>query len=149
MHKYNSKNHYNKRVRQNIWNYIWKHCIAVWREKTNSVIFALMLLPSAIESIAGTHLRYSIKCLYWTHTWNINNFENKLLVWKLPKNHMITKTKVTVSDYFMLVVFQFNCNLGLKEYSKINIYVNLFYIMYLLYGKILFVYGKLLKKNVF
>ena len=62
---------------------------------------------------------------------------------------MITKTKVTVSDYFMLVVFQFNCNLGLKEYSKISIYVNLFYIMYLLYGKMLFVYGKLLKKNVF
>ena len=94
-----------------------------------------MLLPSAIESIAGIHLRYSIKCLYWTHTWNINNFENKLLFLKLPQNHVTTNTKVTVSDYFTLAVFQFNYNLGLKENSKINDYVNLFYIIYLLYGK--------------
>ena len=48
---------------------------------------------------------------------------------------MTTKTKVTVSDYFTLAVFQFNYNLGLKENSKINDYVNLFYIIYLLYGK--------------
>ena len=95
-----------------------------------------MLLQLEIESIAGIYLRYSIKCLYWTHTWNINNFENKLLVCKLPQNHVTTKTKVTVSD-FMLVVFQINCNLGLKENRKINNYVNLFYIIYLLYGKML------------
>ena len=73
-----------------------------------------MLLPSAVESIAGIHLRCSIKCLYWTRTWNINNFENKLPVCKLTQNHMTTKTKLTVSDYFTLVVFSFNCNLGLK-----------------------------------
>ena len=94
-----------------------------------------MLLQLEIESIAGIYLRYSIKCLYWTHTWNINNFENKLLFRKLPQNHVTTKTKVTVSDYFTLAVFQFNYNLGLKENSKINDYVNLFYIIYLLYGK--------------
>ena len=97
-----------------------------------------MLLPSAIESIAGIDLRYSIKCLYWTNTWNINNFENKLLVCKLPPNQVTTKTKVMVSDYSTLVVFQFNCKLGLKENSKINNYVNLFYITYLLYGKMLY-----------
>ena len=96
-----------------------------------------MLLQLEIESIAGIYLRYSIKCLYWTHTWNINNFENKLLVSKLPQNHVTTKTKVTVSDYFTLAVFQFNCNLGLKENSKIDNYANLFYIIYLLYGKML------------
>ena len=61
----------------------------------------------------------------------MNNFENKLLICKLPPNHMTTKTKITVSDYFMLAVFQFNYNLGLKENSKINDYVNLFYIIYL------------------
>ena len=94
-----------------------------------------MLLPSAIESIAGIHFRYSIECLYWTHTWSINNFENKLLVCKLPKNHVTTKAKVMVSDNVTLALFQFNCNLGLKENSKINNYVNLFYIIYLLYGK--------------
>ena len=65
----------------------------------------------------------------------MNNFENKLLICKLPPNHMTTKTKIMVSDYFMLAVFQFNYNLGLKENSKINDYVNLFYIIYLLYGK--------------
>ena len=97
-----------------------------------------MLLPSAIESIAGIDLRYSIKCLYWTNTWNINNFENKLLVCKLPPNQVTTKTKVMVSDYSTLVVFQFNCKLGLKENSKINNYVNLFCITYLLYGKMLY-----------
>ena len=91
-----------------------------------------MLLQLEIESIAGIHLRYSIKCLYWTHTCNINNFENKN-----HQNHVTTKTKVTVSDYFTLAVFQFNCNLGLKENSKINNYANLFYIIYLLYGKML------------
>ena len=96
-----------------------------------------MLLQLEIESIAGIYLRYSIKCLYWTHTWNINNFENKLLVSKLPQNHVTTKTKVTVSDYFTLAVFQLNCNLGLKENSKIDNYANLFYIIYLLYGKML------------
>ena len=96
-----------------------------------------MLLQLEIESIAGIYLRYSIKCLFWTHTWNINNFENKLLVSKLPQNHVTTKTKVTVSDYFTLAVFQFNCNLGLKENSKIDNYANLFYIIYLLYGKML------------
>ena len=96
-----------------------------------------MLLQLEIESIAGIYLRYSVKCLYWTHTWNINNFENKLLVSKLPQNHVTTKTKVTVSDYFTLAVFQFNCNLGLKENSKIDNYANLFYIIYLLYGKML------------
>ena len=96
-----------------------------------------MLLQLEIESIAGIYLRYSIKCLYWTHTWNISNFENKLLVSKLPQNHVTTKTKVTVSDYFTLAVFQFNCNLGLKENSKIDNYANLFYIIYLLYGKML------------
>ena len=96
-----------------------------------------MLLQLEIESIAGIYLRYSIKCLYWTHTCNINNFENKLLVSKLPQNHVTTKTKVTVSDYFTLAVFQFNCNLGLKENSKIDNYANLFYIIYLLYGKML------------
>ena len=96
-----------------------------------------MLLPSAIESIAGIHLRYSFKCLYWTPTWSINSFGNKLLICKLTQNHVTTKTKVTVSHYFTLVVFQLNCNLGLKENSKINNYVNLFYIIYLLYGKML------------
>ena len=96
-----------------------------------------MLLPSAIESIAGIQLRYSIKCLYWTPTWSINSFGNKLLICKLTQNHVTTKTKVTVSHYFTLVVFQLNCNLGLKENSKINNYVNLFYIIYLLYGKML------------
>ena len=55
----------------------------------------------------------------------------------LEHYHVTTKTKVTVSDYFTLVVFQFNCNLGLKENSKMNNYVNLFYIIYLLYGKML------------
>ena len=35
MHQYNSKNYYNKRVRQNIRKDIWKHHIAVGREKTN------------------------------------------------------------------------------------------------------------------
>ena len=95
-----------------------------------------MLLPSAIESIAGIQLRYSIKCLYWTPTWSINSFGNKLLICKLTQNHVTTKTKVTVGHYFTLVVFQLNCNLGLKENSKINNYVNLFYIIYLLYGKI-------------
>ena len=95
-----------------------------------------MLLPSAIESIADIHLRYSFKCLYWTPTWSINSFGNKLLICKLTQNHVTTKTKVTVSHYFTLVVFQLNCNLGLKENSKINNYVNLFYIIYLLYGKI-------------
>ena len=65
----------------------------------------------------------------------MNNFENKLLVYKLPQNHVTTKTKVTVSDYFTLVVLQFNCNLGLKENSNLNNFVNLFYIIYLLYGK--------------
>ena len=65
----------------------------------------------------------------------MNNFENKLLICKLPPNHVTTKTKITVGDYFMLAVFQFNYNLGLKENSKINDYVNLFYIIYLLYGK--------------
>ena len=83
-----------------------------------------MLLPSAVESIAGIPLRYSIKCLYLTHIWNINIFENKPLVCKLPQNHMTAKTKVTVSDYFTLVVFQFNCNLGLKENSKINMLIS-------------------------
>ena len=96
-----------------------------------------MLLPSAIESIAGIHLRYSIKYLYCTHSWNINNFENKFMICKLPQNHVTTNTKVRVSDYFTLVLFQFNCNLGLTENSKINSYVNLFYIIYLLYGKML------------
>ena len=62
-----------------------------------------MLLPSTIESIAGIQL--SIKCLYWTHTWNINNFENKLLVCKLSQYHVTTKAKLTVCDYFMLIVF--------------------------------------------
>ena len=59
------------------------------------------------------------------------------MICKLPQNHVTTNTKVTVSDYFTLVVFQFNCNLGLTENSKINSYVNLFYIIYLLYGKML------------
>ena len=53
------------------------------------------------------------------------------------QNHVTTKAKVTVSDYFTLVMFQFNFNSGLKENSKINNYVNLFYIIYLLYGKML------------
>ena len=96
-----------------------------------------MLLQLEIESIAGIYLRYSIKCLYWTHTWNINNLEIKLLVCRLPQNHVTTKTKATVSDYFALVVFHFNCNLDLKENSKINNYVNFFYIIYFLYGKML------------
>ena len=50
---------------------------------------------------------------------------------------MTTKTKIMVNDYFTLVVFQFHCNLGFKENSKTNNYVNLFYIIYLLYGKML------------
>ena len=53
----------------------------------------------------------------------------KLLVCKLPQNHVTTKKNVPVSDYFTLVVFPFNCNLGLKGNSKIINYINRFYII--------------------
>ena len=58
---------------------------------------------------------------------------------------MITKTKVTVSDYFMLVVFKFNCNLGLKENSKINMLI--FSISCTCY--MVKCYLSMVKKNVF